>query len=90
MAAPEAEEREHSSWEELLRKMLPEGAPLPDEDQLDYSISVDFIGPSPFFTPPVVRDSESKIHYFPEGGPVADSKKHRVAEVLFQFRHHEL
>ncbi|KAL0415585.1 UNVERIFIED_CONTAM: Extra-large guanine nucleotide-binding protein 3 [Sesamum latifolium] len=53
MAAPEAEEREPSSWEELLRKMLPEGAPLPDEDQLDYSISVDFIGPSPFFTPPV-------------------------------------
>ncbi|EPS57818.1 hypothetical protein M569_16998 [Genlisea aurea] len=29
-----------------------EGAPLPDEDQLDYSISFDSVGPSPFFRPP--------------------------------------
>ncbi|KAI3455095.1 hypothetical protein Pfo_011758 [Paulownia fortunei] len=53
MAAIEAEELEPNSWEELLRKMLPEGAPLPDEDQLDYSISVDYIGPSTFFKPPI-------------------------------------
>lgn len=32
--------------------MLPEGAPLPDEDQLDYSISFDYVGPSPFFNAP--------------------------------------
>ncbi|KAG8379502.1 hypothetical protein BUALT_Bualt07G0095100 [Buddleja alternifolia] len=44
---------EPNSWEELLRKMLPDGAPLPDEDQLDYSISIDYIGPSPFFNPPI-------------------------------------
>lgn len=43
---------EPNSWEDLLRKMLPEGAPLPDEDQLDYSISFDYVGPSPFFNAP--------------------------------------
>lgn len=32
-------------WEGLLRKMLPAGAPLPDEDHLDYSITVDYQGP---------------------------------------------
>ncbi|KAL2539656.1 extra-large guanine nucleotide-binding protein 3-like [Abeliophyllum distichum] len=45
-------EMESNSWEEVLRKMLPEGAPLPDEDHLDYSISVDYHGPSLPFIPP--------------------------------------
>ncbi|KAK3034034.1 hypothetical protein RJ639_032956 [Escallonia herrerae] len=36
---------ESKSWEAALRKMLPVGAPLPDEEQLDYSIAVDYEGP---------------------------------------------
>lgn len=41
--ATEAEEE--SAWEQVLRKMLPAGAPLPDEDHLDYSIAVEYQGP---------------------------------------------
>ncbi|KAL6559588.1 hypothetical protein OROGR_004705 [Orobanche gracilis] len=54
--APDSDEpeRPNNYWEEFLRKMLPDGAPLPDEDQLDFSISIDYVGPSPYFqTPPI-------------------------------------
>ncbi|XP_042042478.1 extra-large guanine nucleotide-binding protein 3-like isoform X1 [Salvia splendens] len=65
MAAPP------NSWEELLRKMLPEGAPLPDEDQLDYSISFDYVGPSPFFKPPDANPAipKSRFTAFPKRAP---------------------
>ncbi|MED6191800.1 hypothetical protein PIB30_004013 [Stylosanthes scabra] len=33
------------TWEDVLRRMLPAGAPLPDEDHLDYSIAVEYVGP---------------------------------------------
>nr|DAD35844.1 TPA_asm: hypothetical protein HUJ06_006484 [Nelumbo nucifera] len=41
-------------WEEVLRRMLPAGAPLPDEEHLDYSIAVEYHGPPvPFEVPKV-------------------------------------
>ncbi|TYJ07293.1 hypothetical protein E1A91_A12G295500v1 [Gossypium mustelinum] len=44
MAAKEAEE-ENRAWEDVIRRMLPVGAPLPDEDHLDYSIAIEYEGP---------------------------------------------
>lgn len=43
---------ESTRWEELLRRMLPAGAPVPDEDHLDYSIAVEYQGPPPRLASP--------------------------------------
>ncbi|KAK3414979.1 hypothetical protein EUGRSUZ_H00557 [Eucalyptus grandis] len=43
--ASDAEDDRETAWEQALRKMLPAGAPLLDEDQLDYSIAVEYDGP---------------------------------------------
>ncbi|XP_010936873.1 extra-large guanine nucleotide-binding protein 3 [Elaeis guineensis] len=54
-AAETAERKERSSWEEALRKMLPPGAPLPDEEHLDYSIAVEYDGPAVSYEVPKIE-----------------------------------
>ncbi|XP_057968971.1 extra-large guanine nucleotide-binding protein 3-like [Malania oleifera] len=50
----ESKAEEEKSWEEVIRKMLPAGAPLPDEEQLDFSIAVEYEGPPvPFDVPKI-------------------------------------
>ncbi|KAK7314682.1 hypothetical protein VNO77_33209 [Canavalia gladiata] len=52
MASESAEE--DKTWEGVLRRMLPVGAPLPDEEHLDYSIAVEYEGPPvPYDVPKV-------------------------------------
>ncbi|KAL2930549.1 Extra-large guanine nucleotide-binding protein 3 [Bienertia sinuspersici] len=55
MVEGDEESNNHNAWEELLRKMLPPGAPLPDEDHLDYSIAVEYHGPLPSHPLPKVN-----------------------------------
>ncbi|KAL4382867.1 hypothetical protein GQ457_15G000950 [Hibiscus cannabinus] len=43
-ASKEADE-DNKAWEDVIRRMLPAGAPLPDEDHLDYSIAIEYDGP---------------------------------------------
>lgn len=49
------------AWQDLLRRMLPAGAPLPDDEQLDYSIAVEYKGPPLDFPVPVVDPLSSQI-----------------------------
>ncbi|RDX72076.1 Extra-large guanine nucleotide-binding protein 1, partial [Mucuna pruriens] len=52
MASESAEE--DKTWEHVIRRMLPAGAPLPDEEHLDYSIAVEYEGPPvPYDVPKV-------------------------------------
>lgn len=52
MAAKNPSEKD--IWQKTLRKMLPPGAPFPDEEHLDYSIAVEYQGPPvPYNVPSV-------------------------------------
>ncbi|XP_052133729.1 extra-large guanine nucleotide-binding protein 3-like [Oryza glaberrima] len=50
---PSAQPPAETAWARALRKLLPAGAPVPDEEQLDYSfVSVDVAGPAAERRPP--------------------------------------
>ncbi|XP_019436752.1 PREDICTED: extra-large guanine nucleotide-binding protein 3-like isoform X1 [Lupinus angustifolius] len=57
---------EDTSWQDMLRRMLPAGAPLPDEDHLDYSIAVEYAGPPVNYDVPRVDPLEIGAG----GGPI--------------------
>ncbi|KAK4744162.1 hypothetical protein SAY87_010474 [Trapa incisa] len=74
MAADQDEEQKRA-WEEVLRKMLPAGVPLPDEDHLDYSIAVEYDGPPvsyavPRVDPVEIADSVSMSTRFDLSSPI--------------------
>ncbi|XP_031502264.1 extra-large guanine nucleotide-binding protein 3-like [Nymphaea colorata] len=56
-----AEADEEKGWQDLLRRMLPPGAPLPDSGNLDYSIAVEYKGPPIPYEVPRVEPVDSAI-----------------------------
>lgn len=66
---------EENAWQEALRRMLPAGAPLPDEEHLDYSIAVEYRGPPVAHELPKIDplDLESVSILSPSIVPVSDT-----------------
>ncbi|KAL3844449.1 hypothetical protein ACJIZ3_001852 [Penstemon smallii] len=63
------------NWREMLKKMLPPGAPIPDEDKMDYSIALEYEGPPVFYDLPRIEPLDMNANSIPIAEPISESRR---------------
>ncbi|KDP30366.1 hypothetical protein JCGZ_17095 [Jatropha curcas] len=70
------EQSEGEGWRELMRKMLPPGASIPEDDaKLDYSIAIEYEGPPVPYKVPKVEPLDVSQQSIPTAEPLSHSQR---------------
>ncbi|PIN17870.1 G-protein alpha subunit (small G protein superfamily) [Handroanthus impetiginosus] len=62
-------------WREMVRKMLPPGVSIPDEDNMDFSIALEYKGPPVLDELPSVKPLDMNSDAIPIAEPLSESRR---------------